>query len=509
MSLGIWVDMAGRPREAPPDLLEPRGLGEPERLHEGRAPSQQVTDARHSPRGGPAATLARGRRVLGRPRLRGASSRRTRRFPPRLPGPGRGRHPEEEQPGPPAAGGGAARPGALSTRAPLGTCDRDDAAGSAGQEGTVKTGTATGSVTRASKGLEEPEPEVAGGVETERETQTERQRRTERGRDGRADGVGTRRPAAANPPDRERVRAARTPALVLTGSRNFSGNKEPETTGGAARPAHAPSGGSSRLLCAGPGREAVASPASAHAPSDGSSRLSGAGAGREAAASPASAHAPSGGSSCLLCAGPEQELAASPASAHAPSNGSSLLSVAGPGPEAAASPEAPRSGRCCGPSREQRGERGRGRRHPGAQAGLSGRVLGSGRPEGVDTRRVREYTRGCRHFGTSLENSAASEEGPGPRALPPSSLSSSAVPRQEAPRGLHLAHRADPEPRPHRGHLARPKRPVWWFKHHPPAEPPTAASPLLPPESRIPLPAGHHPRTSTWPRASTAMTVCA
>lgn len=90
---------SGRPREAPPDLLEPRGLGEPERLHEGRAPSQQVTDARHSPRGGPAATLARGRRVLGRPRLRGASSRRTRRFPPRLPGPGRGRHPEEEQPG--------------------------------------------------------------------------------------------------------------------------------------------------------------------------------------------------------------------------------------------------------------------------------------------------------------------------------------------------------------------------------------------------------------------------
>lgn len=269
--------------------------------------------------------------------------------------------------------------------------------------------------------------------------------------------MGTRRPAAANPPDRERVRAARTPALVLTGSRNFSGDKEPETTGGAARPAHAPSGGSS----------------------------------------------------CLLCAGPEQELAASPASAHAPSNGSSLLSVAGPGPEAAASPEDPRSGRCCGPSREQRGERGRGRRHPGAQAGLSGRVLGSGRPEGVDTRRVREYTRGCRHFGTSLENSAASEEGPGPRALPPSSLSSSAVPRQEAPRGLHLAHRADPEPRPHRGHLARPKRPVWWFKHHPPAEPPTAASPLLPPESRIPLPAGHHPRTSTWPRASTAMTVCA
>lgn len=37
----------------------------------------------------------------------------------------------------------------------------------------MKTGTATGSVTRASKGLEEPEPEVAGGVETERETQTE------------------------------------------------------------------------------------------------------------------------------------------------------------------------------------------------------------------------------------------------------------------------------------------------------------------------------------------------
>lgn len=96
----------------------------------------------------------------------------------------------------------------------------------------MKTGTATGSVTRASKGLEEPEPEVAGGVETERETQTERQRRTERGRDGRADGVGTRRPAAADPPDRERVRAARTPALVLTGSRNFSGDKEPETTGG-------------------------------------------------------------------------------------------------------------------------------------------------------------------------------------------------------------------------------------------------------------------------------------